>query len=136
MTATQSITEMAAKIEAKAAPKGAAKAAKNGKPSAPKKAAPKAKAAPKPKPVAAKKAKAASVKAAPTKAGKLPEPPDFSAKTHERFRGKLSQIVELAKAADVKALKAFHINPCSTSPKAMDRYRNRCVEALEAGKAA
>lgn len=72
---------------------------------------------------------------ADAKAGKLPAPPDFSAATHERFRGKLAELVKLANAGDVKALKAFAINPVSTSPKALDRYRDLCVLALTAPRA-
>jgi hypothetical protein len=64
--------------------------------------------------------------------GKLPEPPDFSAPTHARFRSKLARIVELAKAGDIDGLKAMTINPVSSSPKAMARYRDLCVIALEA----
>jgi hypothetical protein len=62
--------------------------------------------------------------------GKLPPAPDFSAATHTRFRAKLATLVELAKAGDIKGLKAVVINPISTSPKAMDRYRNLAVLAL------
>jgi hypothetical protein len=64
--------------------------------------------------------------------GVMPEPPDFSAKTHTRFRKKLAALVALAEAGDIEGLRNFHINPISTSPKAMDRYRNLCVMALEA----
>lgn len=64
--------------------------------------------------------------------GILPPAPDFSAETHRRFRGKLAEIVALAEAGDVAALKAFSINPYSSSPKALDRYRNLAVAALEA----
>jgi hypothetical protein len=64
--------------------------------------------------------------------GKLPSPPDFSAETHARFRGKLAEVVALAKAADLNALRKFKINPYSTSPKAIARYRDLCVLALEA----
>lgn len=64
--------------------------------------------------------------------GKLPEPPDFSAATHTRFRNKLASVVELAKAGDLKGLQAFHINPVSSSPKAIARYRDLCIVALEA----
>lgn len=64
--------------------------------------------------------------------GKLPTPPDFSAETHKRFRPKLAELVALAKAGDVAGLKRYEINPISTSPKAMDRYRNLAVIALEA----
>ena len=49
--------------------------------------------------------------------GALPQPPDFSKPTHARFRAKLAQIVALAEAGDIAALKAFEINPVSSSPK-------------------
>jgi hypothetical protein len=64
--------------------------------------------------------------------GVLPEPPDFSAETHRRFRPKLAKLIELAKAGDVAGLKAAEINPVSTSPRAMQLYRKLCVIALEA----
>jgi hypothetical protein len=66
------------------------------------------------------------------RAGKLPEAPDFSAATHARFRNKLARLVELAAAGDVAGLKAVEINPVSSSPRAMARYRDLCVAALEA----
>lgn len=69
---------------------------------------------------------------ADAEAGKLPKAPDFSAKTHERFRPKLDELKALVKAGDVKALKAYPINPISSSPKALDRYRNLAVIALQA----
>jgi hypothetical protein len=69
---------------------------------------------------------------ADARAGKLPEPPDFSAATHTRFRNKLAAVVELANAADVKGLRGFEINPVSSSPKAIARYRDLCIVALEA----
>jgi hypothetical protein len=65
-------------------------------------------------------------------AGKLPEPPDFSAETHKRFRKKLAVVVDLPNAADLKGLRAFEINPVSSSPKAIARYRDLCIIALEA----
>jgi hypothetical protein len=68
--------------------------------------------------------------------GKLPEPPDFSAPTHTRFRNKLASVVELAKAGDLKGLQAFQINPISSSPKAIARYRDLCIIALEARRQA
>ena len=64
--------------------------------------------------------------------GALPEAPDFSKRTHARFRVKLAQIVALADAGDILALQAFEINPVSSSPKAMARYRNLCVIAITA----
>ncbi len=77
--------------------------------------------------------KRAAIEAA-AREGKLPEPPDFSAPTHARFRNKLARLVELAKIGDIEGLKAVQINPASTSPKAMARYRDLCVIALEARK--
>jgi len=62
--------------------------------------------------------------------GALPQPPDFSKPTHARFRVKLAQIVALAEAGDIAALQAFEINPVSSSPKAMARYRDLCVIAI------
>ena len=64
--------------------------------------------------------------------GALPQPPDFSKPTHARFRAKLAQIVTLAEAGAIAALQAFEINPVSSSPKAMARYRDLCVIAITA----
>ena len=64
--------------------------------------------------------------------GALPQPPDFSKPTHARFRAKLAQMVALAGAGDIDALQAFEINPVSSSPKAMARYRDLCVIAITA----
>jgi hypothetical protein len=75
--------------------------------------------------------KRAAIEAA-ARDGKLPEPPDFSAETHKRFRNKLASVVDLAKAGDLKGLHAFEINPVNSSPKAIARYRDLCVIALEA----
>lgn len=69
---------------------------------------------------------------ADARAGKLPEPPDFSAETHKRFRNKLAAVVALANAGDLNGLRAFQINPVSSSPKAIKRYRDLCIVALEA----
>ena len=75
--------------------------------------------------------KSAAIEAA-ARDGKLPEPPDFSAETHKRFRNKLASVVDLAKAGDLKGLRALEINPVSSSPKAIARYRDLCIVALEA----
>lgn len=64
--------------------------------------------------------------------GALPTAPDFSKPTHARFRAKLAQIVALAEAGDIAGLQAFEINPVSSSPKAMARYRDLCVIAITA----
>ena len=63
-------------------------------------------------------------------AGTLPAAPDFSKPTHARFRAKLAKLVALAEAGDVESLRAVEINPVSTSPKAMVRYRDLCLIAL------
>ncbi|MGI0528015.1 hypothetical protein [Rhizobium giardinii] len=73
---------------------------------------------------------------ASAEAGILPAKPDFSAATHARFRKRLDKIAALVEKGDVKALKAFPINPISSSPKAMDKYRNLAVIALEAQRKA
>jgi hypothetical protein len=62
----------------------------------------------------------------------LPKPPDFSAETHKRFRTKLAKLVALADAGDIEGLKAMVINPVSSSPKAMARYPNLAIIAIEA----
>lgn len=64
--------------------------------------------------------------------GVLPQAPDFSKPTHARFRTKLAQIVALAEAGDIEALQASEINPVSSSPKAIARYRDLCVIAIAA----
>lgn len=63
--------------------------------------------------------------------GELPPPPDFSAPTHARFRAKLAALVELAGKADATGLRAIPINPVSSSPKALARYRDLAVLAIE-----
>lgn len=69
---------------------------------------------------------------ASAEAGTLPTAPDFSAPTHARFLKKHAELVALVAAGDLKALKAFPINPISSSPKALARYRDLAVTALEA----
>lgn len=78
--------------------------------------------------------------------GTLPKRPDFSADTHERFRPLLKEVADaVAKAAEAKgaarsaaidALKKIKVNPVSSSPKAVDRYRKIALKALAAQKAA
>lgn len=69
-------------------------------------------------------------------AGALPSAPDFSKPTHARFRAKLAKLVALAEAGDIEGLKAIEINPVSTSPKAMARYRDLAIIAIEARRIA
>jgi len=59
---------------------------------------------------------------ADARAGRLPEPPDFSAETHKRFRNKLAAVVALARAGDLNGLRGFKVNPVSSSPKAIARF--------------
>lgn len=73
---------------------------------------------------------------AAAQAGHLPAPPDFSADTHKRFRPRLAEAVALAEAGDVAGLEAFSVNPISTSPKAIMRYRELALVALKAQAAA
>ena len=75
--------------------------------------------------------KRAAVLAA-AQAGKLPPPPDFSAPTHTRYRAEAQLLVDLAKSGDIEGLKAMVIKPYSSSPKAMAKYRDLAVIALEA----
>jgi hypothetical protein len=69
-------------------------------------------------------------------AGALPAAPDFSKPTHARFLAKLAKLLALAEAGNVEGLKAIVINPVSTSPKAMARYRDLAIIAIEARRAA
>jgi len=83
---------------------------------------------------AVRKAVRADAMAAEAKAarGELPAPPDFSADTHKPYRAKLAKLIEMAEAGDVAGLRAMAINPTSTSPKALIRFRDLAIRALEA----
>jgi hypothetical protein len=73
---------------------------------------------------------------AKAEAGILPAAPDFSANTHKPYRKKLEALVALVEAGDMKGLKAYLIKPISSSPKALDKFRNLAATALEAQKKA
>lgn len=62
--------------------------------------------------------------------GILPAAPDFSAPTHERFRPLLAEVVKAAKDGNLIELKKMKISPVSSSPKAVDKYRQICIKAL------
>ena len=64
--------------------------------------------------------------------GTFPTVPDFSAETHKRWRPKLATLTELVAARDLEGLRNFVIKPISTSPKALARYRDAAVAAIEA----
>lgn len=66
------------------------------------------------------------------KRGEMPTAPDFTANTHKPFRKKLEAVVALVEAGDIAALRAFEIKPVSSSPKAIAKYRDLAVIALEA----
>ncbi len=68
------------------------------------------------------------------KQGVMPTPPDFSAATHKGWLKKHAELVALANDRNVDGLRAFKINPISTSPRALDRYRNAAIAAIEAGQ--
>lgn len=75
--------------------------------------------------------KRAAVLAA-AQAGKLPAPLDFSAATHARYRDDAKELVALAKAGNIEALKRLTIEPKSSSRQALARYRDLALIALEA----
>ena len=79
--------------------------------------------------------KRAAVLAA-AQAGKLPPPLDFSAPTHARYRDAAEELVALAKAGNIEVLKRLTFKTYSSSPKAMAKYRDLAVIALEARAAA
>lgn len=68
--------------------------------------------------------------------GSIPAPPDFSADTHAPYRKVLGDVHAAAKAGDAAALRKIKVNPTSSSPKAVERYRLICLDALKAKKAA
>ncbi len=92
-----------------------------------------------PKPAAAKADKPATGKRAAileaAQRGEVPAAPDFSANTHKPFRKKLEAVVAMVEAGDIAGLEAFAINPVSSSPKAIAKYRDLAVIALKARKA-
>ena len=63
--------------------------------------------------------------------GEIPPAPDFSAPTHAPYRRKLEKLLALAQAGDAAGLRAVAINPISTSPKALARWRDLAVRAIE-----
>jgi hypothetical protein len=69
---------------------------------------------------------------ASAEAGNLPTPPDFTANTHKPYRAKLAKLVEMAEAGDANGLAAMAINPTSTSPRALIRYRDLAIRAITA----
>lgn len=69
---------------------------------------------------------------AAAQAGVLPTPPSPHAPSNAKYAPDVAALVDLAKAGDVAGLRAFPINPVSSFRKAMDRYRQLAITALEA----
>ena len=66
------------------------------------------------------------------KAGKVPPPPDFSAPTHEHYRGLLVEVADLARRQDLDGLMRWEkIEPKSSSRIAILEYRDFCIRALK-----
>ncbi|MGH7113430.1 MAG: hypothetical protein ACREE9_02945 [Stellaceae bacterium] len=63
--------------------------------------------------------------------GIMPIPPDFSADCHKRFRKRLDDLTALVEARDLDGLRGFAIKPIPTSPKALARYRDCAIVAIE-----
>ena len=68
--------------------------------------------------------------------GELPQPPDFSPKSHAPFRKPLAAVVAMVEAGDIKGLKAHPMQPKSSSRVMLCRYRDLAIVALEAKAAA
>jgi hypothetical protein len=66
------------------------------------------------------------------KQGIMPQVPDFSANTHKPWRKKLDQVIAMVNEHDLDGLRAFTVNAVSTSPRAILRYRDCALAALEA----
>ncbi|CAM5657998.1 hypothetical protein MAUB1S_11453 [Mycolicibacterium aubagnense] len=72
---------------------------------------------------------------ATARAGHVPPAPDFSAETHKSHRKRLAEVVALVEARKLKELKALKLETHTSSRKAIARYRNLAVMALEAKSA-
>lgn len=134
MTANMIDIEVVAESPAAAAarkPRKPAAAKPAAAPKAPKEAKPAAEAKPAKVAKAPTLGKAAEIDAQ-ARSGILPPAPDFTAPTHKGHLKKHAALVALADAGDLAALQAFAIKPTSSSPKALIRYRDRCILALKA----
>lgn len=67
--------------------------------------------------------------------GSAPVMPDFSASTHKPFRKRLAEVQAMFEAGNLTGLRAAVIPTYSSSPRAIDRYRNAAVAFLEARSA-
>lgn len=69
------------------------------------------------------------------KSGTMPALPDTSASNWKPHLALLTQVHKAAKAKDIRALKALVIKPYNSLTKRTLRYRDMCVDALQAKKA-
>jgi hypothetical protein len=66
-------------------------------------------------------------------AGLLPDPPDFTAPSHKRFRPLLAKVEAMVETADVEGLRAYRYDGfMGSSMRAVIRYRDLALIALEA----
>jgi len=65
-------------------------------------------------------------------AGQMPTPPDFSKPSYAPDRKRLAELVALAEAGDIAALRAHAIKVYFSASLELDRYRHRAILALEA----
>ncbi len=64
-------------------------------------------------------------------AGEVPKAPNFEAQTHRNYRKTLAAIEALVLAGDLAGLQAFECKDYDSSWKAITRYRNLAMIALE-----
>lgn len=64
--------------------------------------------------------------------GTVPAAPDFTAETHRYYRPILAAVVKLVKAGDLKGLQAYRVKGSSSSPRAVQNYREVAIIALKA----
>ena len=69
-------------------------------------------------------------------AGEMPVPPDFSKPSYAPDRKRLQELVDLAGAGDVAALRAYAIKTYYSAVLEMDRFRHRAILAVEESAAA
>lgn len=66
--------------------------------------------------------------------GRLPELPDYTAKTHDDYRLLIESCEKLARAGDLRGLQEVQIYPArkelSSTPRSLKRWRDLCVRAL------
>jgi hypothetical protein len=99
--------------------------------------APRARARPPRPPARPARAASAAKSSPPPNAASCPPCRNFSAATHARFRPKLTEVVALVEAGDIEGLRAYaYKGSLSSSPRAIMRYRDLSLVALEARAAA